>query len=336
VDFLSVNSLPWLAGAQEKMRDAGAAGRLPQSLLLLSQPGLGAEALASWICALALCESPAAPPCGVCGSCVLLRADNHPDFHRVQLLDDAQQIKVDQIRDLIETLSLSSYRGGRKTAVVESAECLNANGANAFLKTLEEPSGDTLLILIARPGHRLPATVASRCVRLRLRPPGRQEAVAWLAERDSDASGWDAALDLAAGAPLLALELPAQDIERLEKDMREGLTRLEAGRIDVTLLAETWVKSDLSLRLIWLENWVTRRVQAEMGGAISLQSAEPVVLPAALLKPKIRALFELLDAARELRRLASTGLNQQLALEALLLGGRAALSFRKTEIEKSK
>ncbi len=61
-------------------------------------------------------------------------------------------------------------------------------------------------------------------------------------------------------------------------------------------------------------------------GGTSHQSAEPVRLPAALLKPKIRALFELLDAARDLRRLASTGMNQQLALEALLLGGRAALA----------
>ncbi len=330
MDFLSVDSLPWLAEAQKKMLAARAADRLPQSLLILSQPGLGAEALAAWICALALCESTAAAPCGVCGSCVLLRADNHPDFHRVHPLDDAQQIKVDQIRELIETLSLSSYRGGRKTAVVESAECLNANGANAFLKTLEEPSGDTLLILVAKPGHRLPATIASRCVRLQLRPPARETALGWLAARDPAGGRWDAALNLAAGAPLMALELPAADIERLEKDMIEGLKRLEAGSVDVTVLADAWVRSDMSLRLMWLENWVTQRVQADLGGAISVQSAEPVRLPAALLKPKIRALFELLDAARELRRLASTGLNQQLALEALLLGGRAALSLRKT------
>jgi DNA polymerase-3 subunit delta' len=330
VDFLSVDSLPWLAEAQKKIVAAKAADRLPQSLLILSQPGLGAEPLAAWICALALCESKAAAPCGVCGSCVLLRADNHPDFHRVHLLDDAQQIKVDQIRELIATLSLSSYRGGRKTAVVESAECLNANGANAFLKTLEEPSGDALLILVAKPSHRLPATIASRCVRLQLRPPARETALAWLASRNPAVGTWDAALDLAAGAPLMALELPAADIERLEKDMIEGLKRLEAGSVDVTVLADAWVKSDMSLRLMWLENWVTQRVQADLGGAVSLQSAEPVRLPAALLKAKIRALFELLDAARELRRLASTGLNQQLALEALLLGGRAALSLRKT------
>ncbi|MGD0502150.1 MAG: hypothetical protein ABSD02_05380 [Steroidobacteraceae bacterium] len=330
MDFLSVDSLPWLAEAQQKMLAARAADRLPQSLLMLSQPGLGAEWLAAWICALALCESSTRAPCGVCGSCVLLRADNHPDFHRVHLLDDAQQIKVDQIRELIEALSLSSYRGGRKTAVVESAECLNANGANAFLKTLEEPSGDTLLILVAKPSHRLPATIASRCVRLQLRPPARETALAWLAARDSAGGSWEAALNLAAGAPLMALELPAPDIERLERDMIEDLKRLEAGNVDVTVLADAWVRSDMNLRLMWLENWVTRRVQADLGGAISLQSAEPVGLPAALLKPKIRAQFELLDASRELRRLASTGLNQQLALEALLLGSRAALSLRKT------
>ena len=82
MDFLSVDSLPWLTEAQKKMSAARAADRLPQSLLILSQPGLGAEALAAWICALALCESRTAAPCGVCGSCVLLRADSHPDFHR--------------------------------------------------------------------------------------------------------------------------------------------------------------------------------------------------------------------------------------------------------------
>lgn len=328
MDFLSADSLPWLGEARQRMRAARAADRFPQSLLILSQPGLGAELLGVWLSALALCESSAAAPCGVCGSCVLLRADTHPDFHRVGLLDDAQQIKVDQIRELIEGLSLSSYRGGRKTALVENAECLNANGANAFLKTLEEPSGDTLLILVARPGHRLPATVASRCVRIPLRPPPRETALAWLAERQSAAAGWDAALDLAAGAPLMALELPAADIGRLETEMREGLKLLEAGSVDVTVLADAWAKSDLGLKLIWLENWITRRVRAHLMGGVSIQTAEPVRLPAALLKAKMRALFELLDAAREMRRLASTGLNQQLALEALLLGGRAALSSR--------
>ena len=133
-------------------------------------------------------------------------------------------------------------------------------------------------------------------------------------------------MSLAGGAPLLALELNSPEIAALDEDMRESLKQLATGSVDVTLLADRWMRSNPGLRITWLENWITRRVRASLGGGTSRQSAEPVRLPAALLKPKIRALFELLDAARELRRLASTGMNQQLALEAFLLGGRTALA----------
>jgi DNA polymerase-3 subunit delta' len=270
----------------------------------------------------------------------LLRSDSHPDSYVVRLEEDAQQIKVDQVRGLIESLSLKSYRGGYKVGVIEGAEALNVNGANAFLKTLEEPTANTVLIMIARPSHRLPATVASRCLRLALTPPPAEVAIAWLEARartspkagseaaaaPAHAHSWDAALSLAGGAPLLALELNSPEIAALDEDMRESLKQLATGSVDVTLLADRWMRSNPGLRITWLENWITRRVHASVGGGISRQSAEPVGLPAALLKPKIRALFELLDAARELRRLASTGMNQQLALEALLLGGRTALA----------
>jgi DNA polymerase III subunit delta' len=344
MDFLSADSLPWLRGAQQRLRAAQAAERLPHSLLLLSAPGLGAEHLANWITALALCETQDPRPCGVCASCQLLRADTHPDSYRVRLEEDALQIKVIQVRDLIESLTLKSYRGGHKVGVIEGAEALNANGANAFLKTLEEPTPNTVLIMIARPNHRLPATIASRCLRLSLQPPSTEAAIAWLQAHAATAAApgagahspgtahspgaghsWEAALALAGGAPLLALELDAVGIAALDADMQESLKELAAGSVDVTLLAERWLKSNPGLRITWLENWITRRVHAALGALSSRQSAEPVRLPAALLKPKIRALFELLDAARDLRRLASTGMNQQLALEALLLGGRAAL-----------
>jgi DNA polymerase-3 subunit delta' len=334
MDFLRADSLPWLAHAQARLRAAHVAGRLPHSLLLLSMPGLGAEALANWITALCLCEAPTGRPCGLCGSCLLLRADTHPDSYVVQIEEGAYQIKVEQVRELIAAMALKSYRGGTKVAVIEGAELLNANGANAFLKTLEEPTADTVLILIARPNHRLPATIASRCLRLTLRPPSPETAVAWL-EAATGAAGsaasmtprsWEAALNLAGGAPLAALEMDSEAIAALDADMRQSIKQLAAGSVDVTLLADRWVKSDPGLRIAWLENWITRRVHGALGGEISHQSGERVRLPAALLKAKIRALFELLDSARELRRLAPTGINHQLALEAFLLGGQNALS----------
>jgi DNA polymerase III subunit delta' len=325
MDFLGADSLPWLKQPQLRLRAALGAGRLPHSLLLLSVPGLGAELLANWITALALCESGGVRPCNTCPSCRLLQSDSHPDAHLVRLEDDAQQIKVDQVRELIQSLTLKSYRGGYKVGVIEGAEALNANGANAFLKTLEEPSADTVLIMIARPTHRLPATIASRCLRLSLRPPSTEVAEQWLKVNSTADHPWSAALALAGGAPLLALQLDAAGLAAIDADMRQSVAELAQGSVDITLLADRWVRSNPGVRITWLENWITQRVQASLGTATSHQSAEPVRLPAALLKPKIRALFELLDAARDVRRLASTGMNQQLALEALLVSGRTAL-----------
>ena len=325
MDFLSADALPWLEEPQRRMRAAFGAGRLPHSLLLLSVPGLGAEALANWVTALALCESPGERPCDVCASCRLLRSDTHPDVHAVRLEEDAQQIKIDQVRELIESLTLKSYRGGYKVGIIEGAEALNANGANAFLKTLEEPSADTLLIMVARPNHRLPATIASRCLRLSLRPPSTETAIEWLEAHSKASHQWGASLALAGGAPLLAMQLDAEGLSALDTDMRQSMLQLAEGSVDITLLSDRWLRSNPGVRIAWLENWITQRVQASLAPETSYQTAEPVRLPAALLKPKIRALFGLLDAARDVRRLASTGMNQQLALEALLVSGRTAL-----------
>ena len=319
--------MPWLHQAQSRLRQARANGRLPHSLLLLSVPGLGAELLANWISAYVLCDLKESQPCGACASCRLLMSDSHPDHHRVALEEDAQQIKVEQVRELMEPLSLKSYRGGYKVGVIEDAETLNTYGANAFLKTLEEPSADTVLIVIARPNHRLPVTISSRCMRISLRAPPSAEASVWLDEHSTVKRQWAAALGLAGGAPLLALKLDPGALAALDEDMQACVGQLAAGSVDISLLAERWLRSDPELRIRWLENWVTRRVHACVAAPNSHQTAEPVRLPGALLKPKITPLFALLDAARDFRRLASTGMNQQLALEALLIEGRNALTI---------
>lgn len=325
------DSLPWLDQAQSRLRHAAAAGRFPHSLLLIGSPGLGTEILALWALGFVLCEGAQPRPCGTCASCLLLAADSHPDAHLVRIEEDAQQIKVDQVRELIETLSLTSYRGGYKVGLIVGAEALNANGANAFLKTLEEPTQNTLLILTAKPAHRLPATIASRCLRLGLRAPAPEVAREWLArtwrERQAEpCTDWGPALAVAGGAPLLALDLQADNLTRIDAQMRRCLELLASGGADLTLLAEEWVKDDPITRIVWLENWITERVTRELAGPPGVQTAEPVRLPGALLKPKIRNLLELLDAARQFRRFASTSMNQQLAVEALLIGGRAALA----------
>jgi DNA polymerase III subunit delta' len=326
MDFLKAEQLPWLGDAMARIRQAAGASRMPHSLLLLGAAGLGIDDLAHWMAAFALCDDTGKRPCGVCASCLLLKAGNHPDALIVRVEEDAKQIKVEQVRALIDALTLKSYRGGYKVGLIEGAELLNANGANAFLKTLEEPTQNTLLILTANPNHRLPATVSSRCLRLKLRAPASADALAWLREHVAADRDWDPALALAGGAPLLARDIDAAGLAAIDAGMRDGLRQLSAGEIDVTLLAEQWVRSHLQLRILWLENWITTRVRLCLGVQKSSSNDIPVRLPATPVRIKICQLFDLLDSARQFRRLSQTGMNQQLALETLLLGGLGALS----------
>jgi DNA polymerase-3 subunit delta' len=293
-------------------------------VLIEALPGLGAELLAAWMSALVLCEDAEHAPCSQCRGCRLLAAGSHPDQLVVRREDDAQQLKIDQVRSLIEAFTQTSFRGGYKVAILEGAERLNESGANALLKTLEEPTDHTLLIVIANPLNRLPATIKSRCQRLVIKAPPDGAATAWLVSRAPENAKTPAvlrtALKLAANAPLLALELLSANLVELTRDMQASLKELAANHIDVTLLAERWTRADLTLRLRWLEEWAWSQIR----GRLTLsnvdkksKSKNPLMLG---------ALYSLLDDSRALRALGGTGVNQQLGLEAML--ARNALAFR--------
>src|SRR5207302_1716448 len=134
---------------------------------------------------------------GACAPCRRVWAQQHPDLAWVRIAEDSQQIRIEQVRDLAADLALTSHAGGYKVGILTPAEALNRFAANALLKTLEEPPARTLLVLVTTQPSRLPATVLSRCQRLRVRAPARAEAGAWLRARRG-------LFDRSAGCPLLA------------------------------------------------------------------------------------------------------------------------------------
>jgi DNA polymerase III subunit delta' len=301
----------------ETLAAAHAAGRLPHALLLHEAPGAGGDWLARWIARLVLCRQPGAP-CGTCPACHRVATAQHPDLLVVQPIEDSRQIRIEQVRELSEELALTAHQGSYKVALLTPADSLNRFAANALLKTLEEPPPRTLLMLVVTQPSRLPATILSRCQRIRIGAPARQEAVSWL-ESARGTGDWNAVLDTLGEAPMLAAEVDPKAVVQVGAEVRETLEEATAGGGDPVGTAERWARTDLPLRLRCIENWLTERIRAHCGseGFFTKVGAAPYSpRPRAVLN--MGELFELVDGVRELKSSLDTPINRGLALEAIL------------------
>jgi DNA polymerase III subunit delta' len=309
---------PWLAAAVRQLHASRAAGRFPSALLIHERRGAGAEALALLAAALALCREPSAP-CGQCRDCRALAADQHPDFLRIAPAADARLIRVEQIRELCEQLALTAHGGGASVALIAPADAMNANAANALLKTLEEPRAGVTLILLTNMPSALPATIVSRCQQLRIPAPSRAQAIAWLEQRRGTGP-WDAVLDVLGNAPFEALEAPADEIAQLHAETLEALAHLKGGTLDVTRIAEGWGRAaSFEWRLGCLENWLTSRIEEGMLAAREAPELRSGAhSPPAASDLNMAKSLRVLDGLYELRRLRLSAINRPLALEWLL------------------
>ena len=314
----------WLAPQQLALREARAQGRFPHALLIQDSPGGGGDQLALIAAQTVLCAEGNAP-CGRCRNCQRVSAQCHPDLWLVAPEEDSRQIRIDQIRVLNESLALSAHGSIGSVAIISPADMLNANSANALLKTLEEPRPGVLIVLVAVISARLPATVLSRCQRLKIQLPSRAECAAWLRRRRGEGN-WEAVLEVVGNAPLHALAADPAELLALRDETEAQLEGALAGTVDIPPAAERWAEHDaFELRLHCAENWVTRRLMAQLAGRGNVTELHTGThLPAAVSFMNIRGLIRLLDALHELRRLATTTINKALAVEQLLWQLRAA------------
>jgi DNA polymerase III subunit delta' len=314
----------WLDDAMAALGAMHTAQRLPHAILIHAPTGTGGEWLARWAAQLVLCPNPAPlaagahRPCGECASCRRAGEGQHPDLTWVHPLEDSQQIRIEQIRELCTELALTSHQGGYKVAIVEPADSLNRFAANALLKTLEEPSPRTLMVLVAAQPSRLPATLRSRCQRVDARAPTRAESLAWLASTQGKGD-WEAVLDVIGEAPMAAVALDPAATAELRTETWRALEEVRSGTADPHATAERWSRSELPLRLACVENWLTERIRRSVPQAP--QSAELRATAQPGRQDSVmntRTLFRLLDAVRDLRAALATPINRSLALESLL------------------
>lgn len=316
-------------------RWAGLRARLPHALLLKGPQGTGKFDFAMNVAQSLLCGQPqdGGLACASCPSCHWFRQQTHPDFRLVQPealsapeeesgsgKKPARQISVDQIRSLADFSNLSAHQGGFRVVLIHPAETMNANAANALLKTLEEPSGRMLFILVTHKPQQLPPTILSRCLALAAPLPSPEASAAWLKQRGmSDPA---ALLAQAGFAPLQAARL-AEEAEEDAGEYRRFLQEIgRPAQLDVFALAELLQRTEPARVIHWLQQWSYDLGSAKLAGKVLYHPELADVIRDLAGKTGV---FDLLRYQKELlvaRREAAHPLNPRLLFESLLLSYR--------------
>jgi len=265
--------------------------RLAHALMVMGPAGTGKLALANAMVAKLLCNKDLEYACGQCRSCQLLAGGAHPDGFDIQPEEGSEVIKVDQVRALIATLNLTTSISTRKTACIHPAENMNLSSANALLKSLEEPVGDTVLILVCNDPARVPVTIRSRCQTIMVNQPEREAAMAWLGETaDMPLEKVHLALEAAGGSPLRAMHYLASPELNAFGQVRDALASLLGRPASVSPVSNGLgaLKPDDLWR--WLSICTAEAIRCVMaGGSINWLPPKPVLQATHLLELQTQA-----------------------------------------------
>jgi len=342
-----VAALPWHAAPRTRLAALRARGA--HALLLHGPAGVGKWDLASSFARDVLCEHAVAPAraCGVCASCVLLAAGNHPDLRiivpdalahrRPGLLAEeeeaaesgaeaaaakgkpSREIKIDQVRELASLTGVSAHRGGARVVVLGPAEALNAPAANALLKGLEEPPPQALFVLVSDQIDRCLPTIVSRCALVRVAIPPRAMALSWLQGQGMDSEAAQR-LTEAGGAPLAALDAGARALAPELRASLLELLRRGAALTPADIVSEVPRTIPISASVALFQRWVWDYFSYRLGGGLRYHPGDAASFEALSRHWTLRAASGWVDALRALQAVADHPLNARVAIEGLLLG----------------
>jgi DNA polymerase III subunit delta' len=325
--------------AVDYLRRSVARGDVAHAYLLSGPAGIGKATLALRLAQALLCERNDGDPCLVCRSCKRIASGNHPDVRAISLATQAarqkpdeaksRELRIDTIREWQRDIDLRPFEAARRVFILDDADKLNEQAANAMLKTLEEPPPYAVLILIAQGAGDLLPTIVSRCRVLRMRPVARAEIASALEEHYRFATS-DAGL-LAAwsggrtGWAFTAAEDPVVvEAQQAELDAFAGLR--SAGRVARLKWAEERAKEYRAdqfavLRSLQLwQSWWRDVLLVGNGCSDAITYRDRVEeLSAVASNVPLAAVYDFLRHLDRIREQLADNVNPQLALENLVL-----------------
>jgi DNA polymerase-3 subunit delta' len=257
-----------------------------------------------------------------------LHVGSHPDLQLIgpEEATKSGEIKVDRIRSLSAGASLTAKSGGYKVVLIHPADRMNLAAANSLLKTLEEPTANTVLMLVSSYPSRLLPTIRSRCQRFEFVQPAHHEAIEWLHARLKVGAA-QTLYELAGGAPLKALAMDDAETLQQRQDMLQAFLCLDQQQTDPVKLADQWTKHDNRQLMEWLTGWIIDilRLQASATPPMLFNRDEKQALQGLAKRLNSQLLQRVLQQVYELGNLTDSNLNPQLMLERILLEWYACL-----------
>jgi DNA polymerase-3 subunit delta' len=185
-----------------------ASGRTAHAYLFSGPDGVGKKKIATAFIEALFCGNDEG--CGTCPSCKKIASGNHPDIHLLE--PDGQFIKVDQVRDLQKELAYRPYEAPRKACIIDGADRFNPSSGNSLLKTLEEPPGNAIIILLCSNADAVLPTIRSRCQLISISGVPAEELVRHLSAQGFAAETAGVAAALSGGSFAKALALCNEEI----------------------------------------------------------------------------------------------------------------------------
>ncbi|MGD9153535.1 MAG: DNA polymerase III subunit delta' [Gammaproteobacteria bacterium] len=314
-----MNILPWQISQWENLQSCRVQQKLPHALLFTGAAGVGKYNFTLEFAHSLLCGQNC---CGSCKSCKLFEAGHHPDLKIIEPVDD-KAIKVDEIRNIVSFVNYSAHVSSYKIVIINVADKMNLNAANALLKTLEEPNKKIILILVTNRPMSLPATIRSRCQTVFFPAPKKEVALKWLESLDVTSACAELLLEFAHGAPLKVLDFVKQDLLAVRQEIFQAWCELLAGKVALVSVSQAWQKLDVAQVLFHLTSWITDLIRLRSNETIKLINFDfAEQLKSIAKKFEIKNLYKFYDdliAAQNLLH-SSCNLNPQLVIENLLVG----------------